>query len=122
MRSYVMKVSNNYLTLSGNLILRDLSMEVKDIVRPGHTQGQVVGLLGPSGMGKTRLFRILAGLDAPDTGRVLVGPEGKPVERGTVGVVFQDYPLFPNRRVLGNLAVAGHQAGLHGAASRTKSL
>ena len=72
----------------------------------------MVGLLGPSGIGKTTLFRVLAGLDKPDTGQVLLGEEAKPVQRGMVGVVAQHYPLFAHRTVLGNLMVAGRQAGL----------
>ena len=76
------------------------------------SQGQVVGLLGPSGMGKTTLFRVLAGLDAPTTGRVLLEKEGIPVRKGMVGVVAQNYPLFAHRSVLGNLLVAGDHSGL----------
>lgn len=108
----LLKVTGVSLTLGGTLILRDMNLEIKDLHREGHTQGQVVGLLGPSGMGKTCLFRILAGLDAPDTGTVLIEKEGKPVQRGMVGVVAQHYPLFNHRTVLGNLLVAGGRAGL----------
>lgn len=100
--------------LGGVPILRDLSLEVKNIHRPGLTQGQVLGLLGPSGIGKTTLFKILAGLDTPDAGQVLVGKEQKPVERGMVGVVAQHYPLFEHRTVFGNLTVAGRQARMSG--------
>jgi len=110
------------LTLGGKLILRDVNLKIHDIVRPGMTQGQVVALLGPSGMGKTRLFRILAGLDEPDTGHVLVGCPGVPVQRGQVGVVAQNYPLFLHRTVLGNLVIAGKQAGLSAAEATEKSL
>lgn len=89
----------------GQLVLRDIAAEIKDIVRPDvRDQGQVVGFLGPSGIGKTTLFRVLAGLDAPARGRVLV--EGTPVVPGRVGVVFQSYPLFAHRRVLDNLVLA----------------
>ena len=76
---------------------------------PGALQS---GLLGPSGMGKTTLFRVLAGLDVPDRGTVLLGEDGRPVERGMVGVVAQNYPLFEHRTVLGNLVVAGRTARL----------
>jgi len=100
-------------------ILRDLNLEVKNIKRPGLTQGQVVGLLGPSGMGKTSLFRVLAGLMQPDEGEVLV--KGTPVERGMVGVVAQHYPLFAHRTVRGNLTVAGRQAGLTGPQAEAKA-
>ena len=83
--------------------------------------GQVVGLLGPSGIGKTRLFRILAGIDAPDTGQVVIGDPGVPVRRGMVGVVAQNYPLFENRTVLSNMLVAAGQAGLSGSAAAEKA-
>jgi NitT/TauT family transport system ATP-binding protein len=108
----ILRVEGVSQVLGGKQILRDLSLEIRDIHREGHEQGQVVALLAPSGMGKTRLFRILAGLDAPDTGTVLLGLEGKPVRRGEVGVVAQHYPLFQHRTILGNLVVSGKQAGL----------
>ena len=110
--STLLKVNNVNVSKSGVPILRDLSAEVKDIIRPGYTQGQVIALLGPTGMGKTTLFRVLAGLDAPDSGEVLVEKEGVPVHRGMVGVVAQHYPLFQHRTVLGNMAVAGGHLGL----------
>ena len=117
----ILKATNVSLTLGGNVILRDLDMEVKDIRRPGRVTGQVVGLLGPSGIGKTRFFRILAGLDEPTKGTVLIGPQAVPVERGMVGVVAQSYPLFPHRPVLGNLLVAARQAGLSSDEARDKA-
>ena len=113
----ILQVRDVNVTLGNNHILKNLNLEIKNIVRPGMTQGQVVGLLGPSGVGKTTLFRVLAGLSAPDTGEVIV--EGKPVERGKVGVVAQHYPLFNPRTVLGNLTVAGRQAGLKAGESET---
>ncbi len=108
----ILKTINVSLRLGQNTILRDVNLEIRDILRPGLVTGQVVGLLGPSGIGKTRLFRILAGLDEPDTGSVLIGPQGIPVQRGMVGVVAQHYPLFAHRTVVGNLIVAGRRAGL----------
>jgi len=107
----ILRVEGVSQKLGDNLILRDVNLDVKDIRRPGRVAGQVVGLLGPSGIGKTRLFRILAGLDEPTSGRVLIGEGGVPVERGMVGVVAQRYPLFAHRTVLGNLMVAARQAG-----------
>ena len=108
----LLKIENVSVALGGAPILRDLDLEIKNLVRPGYTQGQVVGLLGPSGMGKTTLFRLLAGLDEPDTGSILVGEACRPVQRGMVGVVAQDYPLFAHRTVRGNLLVAGRQEHL----------
>jgi NitT/TauT family transport system ATP-binding protein len=121
LKETLLKVEDVSLTLGGRLILNDVNLEIKNIHRPGLHQGQVVGLLGPSGIGKTRLFRILAGLDAPDTGHVLLGPEGKPVERGMVGVVAQHYPLFAHRNILSNLIVAGKQGGLSANEAREKA-
>jgi NitT/TauT family transport system ATP-binding protein len=117
----LLKLTNVSVTLGGVPVLRDLDLEVRDVLRPGVAQGQVVGLLGPSGMGKTTMFRIMAGLEAPDSGSVRLGPEGRPVQRGMVGVVAQNYPLFEHRTVMGNLIVAGRQAGLSGGAVREKA-
>jgi len=112
-------VSKSY---EGVPVLRDVNLEIKNLVRPGCVQGQVVALLGPSGMGKTTLFRLLAGLEDPDVGQVLVGADQKPVRRGQIGVVAQQYPLFAHRTVLGNLVVAGSQIGLRGGEAKTKAL
>ncbi len=112
LKEILLKIEGVNQTLGGRPILRDVNVEVHNIHRPGLQQGQVVAFLGPSGMGKTRLFRLIAGLDEPDTGRVLVGEAQLPVKRGTVGVVAQQYPLFAHRTIMGNLKVAGRQAGL----------
>jgi len=106
-QAILVKIEGVSVTLGGTPILRDVNAEVRDITRPGVKQGQVVGLLGPSGLGKTTLFRILAGLDKPDTGQVLLEEEAIPVQRGMVGVVAQNYPLFAYRTVWSNLVVAG---------------
>ncbi len=117
----ILRVENVSQNLGGNQILREVNCEVKDIHRPEKVTGQIVGILGPSGVGKTRLFRILAGLDQPDTGRVLLGENAEPVRRGMVGVVAQHYPLFQHRTVMGNLLVAGRRAGLSRELARQKA-
>jgi polar amino acid transport system ATP-binding protein/sulfate transport system ATP-binding protein len=117
----LLKVDGVNLNLGGKQILRDLHLEVRDIKRPGMAYGQVVGLLGPSGMGKTRLFRILAGLDKPDSGTVLIGEEQEPVKRGWMGVVAQNYPLFQHRNVMGNLLLAGKLSGLNATQAEEKA-
>lgn len=92
-------------------ILEGVDAVVRNIVRPGMTQGQVVGILGPSGVGKTQLFRIIAGLQQPTAGTVSVTAKGLPVMRGMVGVVAQNYLLFEHRTVMGNLIIAAQQKG-----------
>ncbi len=70
-------------------------------------EGEVVALLGPSGSGKSTLLRVIAGLQRPDSGRVLIAGEDAtrvPPHRRGIGVVFQDQALFPHRDVRGNVA------------------
>jgi NitT/TauT family transport system ATP-binding protein len=104
-RDTLLKIDKISVSYGDRQILRDLSAEVKDIYIEGRTTGQIVAFLGPSGMGKTTLFRIIAGLERPTSGQVLVGTQGSfaPVRVGQVGVVAQNYPLFAHRTVLGNL-------------------
>jgi NitT/TauT family transport system ATP-binding protein len=108
----LLKVSDIHLSFGSHKVLRGVDFEVRNIVRPDLSQGQVVGLLGPSGMGKTQLFRILAGLNEPDHGEILIGDPSTPVQAGTVGVVAQNYPLLRHRTIISNLVVAGKQAGM----------
>ena len=108
------------LRLGGNLILEKLNFEIVDRVRPDKTTGQIVALLGPSGVGKTQLLRIIAGLNEPDAGAV-TGIGGKPIETGTVGVVFQNYILLRHRTVMGNLVTAGVMNGMSRVESRAQS-
>jgi ABC-type nitrate/sulfonate/bicarbonate transport system ATPase subunit len=92
-------------------ILRDINFRIHNIVRPDLNQGQVISLIGRSGIGKTQLFKILAGLIAPTTGEVLIGVDQHPVEAGEVGVVAQNYLLFNHRTVEENLRLAMRTAG-----------
>jgi len=73
--------------------------------------GEVVCLLGPSGCGKTTLLRIASGIEKPSAGRVLIndrevaGPNAfVPPERRSVGLMFQDFALFPHLSILENVA------------------
>jgi NitT/TauT family transport system ATP-binding protein len=102
-------------------ILRGVSQEIRNITRPGKVTGQVIALLGPSGVGKTQLFRCMAGLQKPDTGRILLTNEKVPVRAGMVGVVPQNYILFDHRTVLGNLLIAAKKNGGTDADARTRA-
>jgi iron(III) transport system ATP-binding protein len=74
-------------------------------------EGSICALLGPSGCGKTTALRLIAGFERPDGGeiragdRLLAGPGVfLPPERRRIGMVFQDYALFPHLTVTGNVA------------------
>ncbi len=78
--------------------------------------GEIVCLVGPSGCGKSTLLRIAAGLERLQqgsvalAGRVVAGPQGEvPPERRSVGLVFQDYALFPHLDVLRNVRFGLHK-------------
>jgi ABC-type Fe3+/spermidine/putrescine transport system ATPase subunit len=80
-------------------VLRGLSLAVE--------KGEILALLGPSGSGKTTALRLIAGFEAPDSGRLLVGDEevtALPPERRNFGMVFQHYALFPHLTVGENVA------------------
>lgn len=87
-------------------ILRDVNFKIHNIVRPGLSQGQVISLIGRSGIGKTQLFKILAGLIKPKTGIVKVGLDQHEVVSGEVGIVSQNYILFNHRTIHENLRLA----------------
>lgn len=82
-------------------VLKKISFCVKD--------GEFLSILGPSGCGKTTLLRILTGLLAPDTGRIIKDginiTDARPHKRG-MGIVFQNYALFENMSVLQNVEYA----------------
>ena len=97
--------------LGGRAVVSDVSLRV--------LPGQVTCLLGPSGCGKSTTLRLIAGVDTPDDGRVSV--DGKvffdathnvPPEQRHVGLMFQDFALFPHLSVADNVAF-----GLSGSAS-----
>ena len=86
--------------------------------------GEILALLGPSGSGKTTLLRLIAGFERPDEGRILIGERTVvdvansiwlPAESRGVGMVFQDYALFPHLTVTENI-----QFGLRGIANQER--
>lgn len=88
--------------------VNDITLRVKP--------GEFLSLLGPSGGGKTTTLRLLAGFERPTRGRIQIGnnivaddSHFIPPEKRRVGMVFQDYALFPHVDVAGNIAF-----GLHG--------
>ncbi len=65
--------------------------------------GEFVCIVGPSGCGKTTLFRIIAGLESPTTGQVLLDGSSVSEPNPDMGIVFQEYHLFPWKTVRGNV-------------------
>ena len=92
-------------------ILDGVTGHIDNIQREGLQQGQVVCLLGPSGIGKSQLFRCIAGLQRPSSGSVRLNGAQREVRAGEVGVVAQNYPLFNHRTVWGNLMLAAQRHG-----------
>ena len=95
----MLRVENVTVRFGDTVALDEATLEV--------AEGEVVALLGPSGSGKSTLLRVVAGLERPDAGRVLLAGEdatGVPPHRRGIGVVFQDQALFQHRDVTGNIA------------------
>ncbi|AQN78926.1 polar amino acid ABC transporter ATP-binding protein [Leuconostoc garlicum] len=89
-------------TYNTNTIFKALNLSVSD--------GEVLSIVGPSGIGKTTLIKILAGLETADAGEVRLNDEQLAID-GTradakVGLIFQDFNLFPNYTVIENIMLA----------------
>ncbi|AEG40940.1 amino acid ABC transporter ATP-binding protein [Lactobacillus kefiranofaciens] len=92
----MLTVKNLYKEFDNRPILKDISFTLKD--------GEIMTIVGPSGAGKTTLLRIIAGLEDKDSSEILI--DGQQYDSGKVGVVFQEYNLFPNLNVLQNITLA----------------
>src|SRR5690554_403455 len=78
-------------------------------------KGEILALVGESGSGKTTLLRLIAGLEHPDTGcvwlsgeKIVEGRMSVPAHKRKVGMVFQDYALFPHLSILENVSFGLH--------------
>ena len=87
-------------------------------------QGELVTFLGPSGCGKTTSLRLIAGLELPSEGQLLIAGRDvsrEPASERNVGMVFQSYALFPHMNVLENVAYGPAIRGLKKAQAREKA-
>ncbi len=94
-------VTNVNKKYNGQIVLEDISFEVNE--------GEFVSILGSSGCGKTTLLKILIGIEKPDTGEILkdgVDITNNSSSKRGMGLVFQNYALFPNMNVYNNVAYA----------------
>ncbi|TMV48397.1 sulfate ABC transporter ATP-binding protein [Paenibacillus mesophilus] len=95
-----------YIEVS-NLVKTFGTYTASDNISFGIEKGRLIGLLGPSGGGKTTILRMLAGLDSPDSGDIFI--DGKrvndvPAQQRGIGFVFQSYALFRHMTVFENIA------------------
>ncbi len=99
MGDYVLELKNIVKNFDNTEVLRGINLKVR--------QGEFVTLLGSSGCGKTTTLRIIAGLEIPDAGEVLLdGADVSevPANKRDVNTVFQNYALFPHMNVFDNIA------------------
>ena len=106
----IKNISKQY---AGRTILSGLSLELND--------GECFTLVGPSGCGKTTLLRLIAGFESPDSGRILIGGDVVadadsgdmlPPDKRSLGMVFQDYAVWPHMTVFDNVAYPLKLAGI----------
>ncbi len=97
------------------LRLKNISRKLGDFALSGINieipEGEYFVLLGRSGSGKTQLLELIAGLNNPDTGEIWIDNANvtrKRIQERNAGLVFQDYAVFPNMTVFGNIAYSLH--------------
>lgn len=115
MSSLILQLEDIHKSFGGTKVLDGISLSVE--------QGEFITLLGSSGCGKTTTLRIIAGLETPDSGRVVLGGEDmtrvEPNKRD-VNTVFQNYALFPHMNVETNVGYSLKIRGVPKAESKQR--
>jgi len=102
-----MLILNKISKKLGDFHLTDIDLEIPE--------GTYYVLLGRSGSGKTQLLELIAGLNVPDKGEIWLDSEDityKRLQKRGIGLVFQDYAIFPNMTVFGNIAYSLESSGI----------
>ena len=101
----MIKLNNIHKTFGKNEVLKDINLNIE--------KGEVISLIGPSGSGKSTLLRCINLLEKPTTGDVIVSGESilkKGIDlnkkRQEIGMVFQQFNLFPNMTVIDNITIS----------------
>ncbi len=103
----LLEIHNLHKSYPDGWTLTDISFSVEE--------GSIQALLGPSGCGKTTLLRLIAGLETPDGGQLLLKGQDvtyTPPHRRGFGLMFQEYALFPHKNVFGNVAFGLRMQGM----------
>ncbi len=105
MNENILKIESLSMKYNEKTVLEDINFEVK--------KGEFLSLLGPSGCGKTTLLKILIGIEQATQGKIYKYTDGETVEinnlspaKRNIGIVFQNYALFPNMNIFENIAYA----------------
>jgi len=94
-----LEIKNISKKFGDSVVLNDLSIKIE--------KGKIFSFLGPSGCGKTTLLRIIAGLEFPDSGQIIldgIDITNLPPQKRNIGIVFQNYALFPHMTAFENIA------------------
>lgn len=105
--THSLKLENISAHYGKTQVLKDLDLQVRE--------GELVSLLGSSGCGKTTTLRLVAGFLAPTQGTITLGDKDltkQPAHKRDIGLVFQNYALFPHLNVRDNVAFGLKQRGL----------
>ncbi|MDN6967988.1 amino acid ABC transporter ATP-binding protein [Oenococcus sp. UCMA 17063] len=98
----MLKIKNLTKSYDDKIVFKKLNLEIGD--------GEVLSIVGPSGIGKTTLLKIIAGLCAADYGKMIIDRQeinlSEKNQNALIGVIFQDFNLFPQYTVLGNITLA----------------